>query len=114
MKWQDIIFTAVSVVVIVFGVIALLLAGHGSLPNAWFAALLTLLGVIVVASNQVIGISMAGVGIYWLLRDLGLIHVAWLGYGLGIFLIVAGIYGLYVRRRVQRHAEPAQSRTPAK
>lgn len=112
MKVQDIVFTAASVVVIVFGIIALLLAGNGSIPNAWLAALLTLLGVIVVANNRVVGISMAGVGAYMLLRDMGLIQVAWLGYGVGVFLITAGVYGMFQHRRLQRE-KLEKSRTPA-
>lgn len=113
MKIQDILFTAASVAVIIFGLIALVLAGNGTIPSMWIAALITLLGVIAVANNQVIGISMAGVGAYLMLRDFGLIQVAWLGYGIGVFLITAGVYGMFQHRRLRRE-KIEKSRTPAR
>lgn len=112
MKAQDIVFTAVSIVIIVFGVIALILAGNGDLPNLWFSALLTLLGVIVVANNKVVGASMAGVGVYMMLRDVGIIQIAWLGYGLGVFFIAAGVYGMFMHRQLKQE-DTQKPRTPA-
>lgn len=89
-------------------------------PRIWVGMILVLVGIVTLpgatqsdgtksaGSSILVAATMVGVGGYIILRDTGVIEVPVLGYGLSLFLIGTGIYGivaaLLVRPEVHKDA----------
>ncbi len=96
---NELLQIGLSVVLVAFGVLLLVRVVTPEEPKFWLALLVTLLGVLALPTARLVGAGFAGVGVFMLLRDLGVIEVPWLGYGLSVFLIAVGVYGIATRRQ---------------
>ncbi|MBH2007251.1 hypothetical protein I8H83_01450 [Candidatus Saccharibacteria bacterium] len=114
MKLGTIAHIVVGAALIVAGVVFLGIGMSGVTANFWIACVIVLAGVFTVQSSASVGLSVMGVGLFMLLRELGIVQTPWLSYGLGVFLIVVGIYGIVVRKNSPVAVVSQQPKTPAK
>ena len=113
MKLGTIAHIVIGTALIVAGVVFLGIGMSGETANFWIACVIVLAGVFVVQSSAPVGLGIMGVGLFMLLRELGIVQTPWLSYGLGVFLIAVGIYGI-VARKTSPAAVAQQPKTPAK
>ncbi len=109
MSFHSIISLAVAFVL--FAVGFALLIGAFSLGNVdwWLSVLLILIGIFMLSSpgnnsNVSIGLLLASLGLFSLLRTMEIIETPWLRYGLGGFLVLTSVINIF--RNVFGQATP--------
>lgn len=110
---NEVLQVGLSVVLIAFGALLLVNVLTPEAPNFWVATFVILVGVFVVPNSRVAGVSLMSVGIFMLLREFDIIETPWLGYGVSVFLITAGVYGLFMRKKDTKGDATQEPKAPA-
>lgn len=113
MKLGTVVHIVIGAALIVAGVVFLGIGMSGETANFWIACVIVLAGVFAVQSSAPVGLGIMGVGLFMLLRELGIVQTPWLSYGLGVFLIGVGLYGILARNTASTTVAE-EPKTPAK
>ena len=105
LQQQPLIKLIVSILLVIVGISVIAWVARSEDPRLWIGAVLVLLGALALPgatqseggktpqSTILVGVTIMVQGAYLILRDLGVISIPVLGYGLGSVLIGVGLYG---------------------